>query len=43
MSNKKQEIGTITWTDLTVSNAEEIKDFYEKVTGWKPEPLSIGE
>ena len=43
MSNKKQEIGTITWTDLTVSNAEEIKDFYEKVTGWKPEPLSMGE
>ena len=43
MSNKKQEIGTITWTDLTVLNAEEIKDFYEKVAGWKSEPLSMGE
>ena len=24
-------------------NAEEIRDFYSKVVGWKPEPLSMGE
>jgi len=43
MSNKKPEIGTITWVDLTIRNAEEIRDFYGKVVGWKPEPLSMGE
>ena len=34
--------GTITWTDLTVENADAIKDFYQSVTGWSPEPLSMG-
>lgn len=43
MSNKKPEIGTITWIDLTIPNAEEIRDFYGRVVGWKPEPLSMGE
>jgi len=43
MSNEKHEIGSITWIDLTIPNAEEIKDFYNKVVGWKPEPLSMGE
>jgi predicted enzyme related to lactoylglutathione lyase len=32
MSNKeKPEIGSITWSDLTVPNAEEVKDFYSIV------------
>jgi predicted enzyme related to lactoylglutathione lyase len=34
--------GTITWTDLTVENADKLKDFYQSVTGWRPEPLSMG-
>jgi uncharacterized protein len=34
--------GTISWTDLTVANADEVRDFYEAVTGWAPEPLSMG-
>jgi predicted enzyme related to lactoylglutathione lyase len=34
--------GTITWTDLTVDNAEALRDFYESVAGWSPEPLSMG-
>jgi uncharacterized protein len=34
--------GTITWQDLTVSNAEALRDFYESVVGWTPEPLSMG-
>lgn len=43
MSNKeKPEIGSITWCDLTIPNAEEVKDFYAKVIGWKPEPVSMG-
>jgi hypothetical protein len=41
--NKKPETGTIGWFDLTVPNAEDIKDFYSAVVGWKTEPLSMGE
>jgi predicted enzyme related to lactoylglutathione lyase len=42
MSNKeKPEIGSITWSDLTVPNAEEVKDFYSIVVGWKSVPASI--
>lgn len=43
MSNNEPEVGTIGWTDLTISNAEEIRDFYSKVVGWKPQPLSMGQ
>ncbi|MFT6871403.1 MAG: putative enzyme related to lactoylglutathione lyase [Roseivirga sp.] len=35
--------GTIGWIDLTVSNAENVKDFCAEVTGWKPEPVSMGD
>ena len=44
MSEKeKPEIGSITWCDLTVSNAENVKDFYAKVIGWTPNALSMGD
>ena len=44
MSEKdKTQIGTILWTDLTIDNAEEVKDFYSKVIGWKSEPVSMGD
>ena len=39
----KNEIGSISWVDLTIENADEVKDFYSSVTGWKAEPLSMGE
>ncbi len=39
----KLEIGSIIWTDLTVPNAEEVKNFYGSVIGWKSEPVSMGE
>ena len=43
MSDKaKKEIGSITWTDLTVTNAKEVKDFYSKVVGWKVAPFDMG-
>jgi predicted enzyme related to lactoylglutathione lyase len=43
MSNKeKPGVGSITWSDLTVPNAEEVKDFYSKVIGWKSVPVSMG-
>lgn len=34
MSDKKK-IGSITWFDLTIPNADEVKNFYSKVVGWK--------
>ncbi len=39
----KPEVGTIGWVDLTVPNAEEVRDFYAGVVGWKPEALSMGD
>ena len=39
----KPEIGAINWTDLTVDNAEGIKDFYSKVVGWNFAPVSMGD
>ena len=38
-----KKIGKIGWIDLTVSNAEEVKDFYSAVVEWKPEPVNMGE
>lgn len=44
MSDKKESIyGTIGWMDLTVPNATEVKAFYEKVAGWKAEPVNMGD
>jgi len=43
MSDNNQQIGNIEWCDLTVSNAEDIKDFYSKVVGWEAHPTSMGE
>ena len=34
--------GEISWTDLTVEQAEEMRDFYQAVVGWTPEALSMG-
>ena len=39
----KPKPGTIGWIDLTVPNADEVRDFYAAVTGWKPQPLSMGD
>lgn len=44
MSDKeKPEIGSITWCDLTIKDAEIVKDFYSQVVGWKPEAVTMGE
>lgn len=40
---KKPEVGSITWTDLTVPNADAVKNFYSEVVGWKSEPVSMGD
>lgn len=39
----KPPIGSISWADLTVDDADRVRDFYVSVTGWTPEPLSMGQ
>lgn len=33
--------GKFVWMDLTVPDAEAIRDFYAEVTGWQPEPVAM--
>jgi predicted enzyme related to lactoylglutathione lyase len=40
---KKNPIGSVTWMDLTVPNADTIRDFYSSVAGWKAEPVGMGD
>ena len=35
-------VGTIAWRDLTVSNADVVRDFSRAVVGWQAEPLDMG-
>jgi hypothetical protein len=35
-------VGTIGWTDLTVADADGIRDFYAAVVGWAPTALDMG-
>jgi hypothetical protein len=35
--------GTIAWVDLTVANADDVRDFYRAVIGWKPAEVTMGE
>ena len=41
MSNNKT--GEMAWIDLSVKNATEVKDFYQKVIGWQAEEISMAE
>ncbi len=36
------KIGSIGWTDLTVGNAEQIRDFYREVVGWTSSGVDMG-
>ena len=42
MSESKPPVGTVGWFDLTIENADEVRDFYAEVVGWKHSPLSMG-
>lgn len=35
--------GQITWNDLTVPDAEPVREFYESVIGWKSSAVEMGE
>lgn len=41
--SEKPAPGTLAWTDLTVPDAEGVRDFYAGVVGWVPSPVSMGE
>jgi len=43
MSDPKPEVGSVAWVDLTVPEAETLRDFYRDVTGWNPKPVSMGD
>jgi len=42
MTKQKTSVGTIIWHDLTVEDAERVRDFYGDVVGWKTEPVDMG-
>jgi predicted enzyme related to lactoylglutathione lyase len=42
MSDRKPEPGRIAWIDLTVENAEAVRDFYREVAGWTPTEVPMG-
>jgi predicted enzyme related to lactoylglutathione lyase len=35
-------IGAVTWMDLTVPDADQVRDFYAAVTGWAPSAVPMG-
>ena len=39
---KTPKLGTISWCDLTVKNADKVKDFYRAVAGWGVMPVDMG-
>ena len=39
----EMKVGTIGWHDLTVADAEGVRDFYQRVVGWEPSPVDMGE
>ena len=44
MSNGEEwSVGEILWQDLSVKNAIEIRDFYQKIIGWDCIPEDMGE
>jgi uncharacterized protein len=37
------KVGEIGWIDLTVADAESVRDFYARVAGWKHDPVDMGD
>jgi len=36
-----KQLGEIAWMDLSVPNAEQVKNFYQKLLGWKSEAVKM--
>jgi predicted enzyme related to lactoylglutathione lyase len=42
MSHEQPEVGSMVWIDLTVPDAENVRDFYTGVIGWTPSEVDMG-
>lgn len=40
---QENKTGTMAWIDLTVNDADSVKDFYQDVIGWQVEACSMGD
>ncbi|MEO8076770.1 MAG: VOC family protein, partial [Acidobacteriota bacterium] len=38
---QRPQAGTIAWRDLTVPDAEAVRDFYSRVVGWQAAPVEV--
>ncbi|MDH3590129.1 MAG: VOC family protein [Gammaproteobacteria bacterium] len=43
MAEEKTKTGSIGWIDLTIENADELRDFYNDVVGWSSAEVDMGE
>jgi uncharacterized protein len=43
MANDVKEAGEIVWVDLTVPDADQVREFYRSVTGWEASEFSMGD
>ena len=43
MNEAPKPAGSYSWIDLSVANAEQIRDFYSAVVGWTSSPHSMGD
>lgn len=42
MNDKKSPLGSVVWRDLTVEDADGLRDFYAGVVGWEPAGCDMG-
>jgi hypothetical protein len=38
----KHKLGQVSWVDLTVKNAEQVRDFYKEIVGWNSSEVDMG-
>ncbi len=43
MASNKPVVGSIAWIDQTSPIADDVRDFYAAVVGWRPAPVSMGD
>jgi len=44
MSEEKlSNVGKVVWHDLTIPNADKVKDFYKEVIGWEHQAFNMGD
>jgi predicted enzyme related to lactoylglutathione lyase len=42
MAGKSKAVGEIVWVDLTIPDADNVRDFYESVVGWHSSDFDMG-